>query len=368
MNRSHASRFPRLSPARPGAHRLAPLLLIPLLSVCAESAQEGPARASGDVPLEARRGVALPDTAALETIAFGSCNRTDLPQPLWEPILESAPQLWIWLGDNIYGDSEDTSVLREKYRRQLSVPGYQALLAEAAVVGTWDDHDFGVNNGGQEYPARRGSQAELMDFLGEPEGSARRAREGVYASYTWGPPGRRVKVILLDARYHRAPRGSDGPVLGEAQWAWLGDELRGSDAQVHLIASGVQILHEDHAYEKWANFPTERARLLELIADTGVRGVVLLSGDRHISEIARMPAGVVAYPLWEVTSSGMTHSWADNPGEPNRYRVGALYTDLGFGNIEIDWDAGTLALQLRDPENRVAEEAVVALSELRPSG
>jgi alkaline phosphatase D len=344
-------------------------LALALFAACGGASDDapmaGPETLQLDPPLEVRRGVDLPEGVALERIAFGSCSRTTLPQPLWSPIASANPQVWIWLGDNVYGDSEDVSVLAEKYDAQLSVPGYVDLLGRAAVVGTWDDHDYGANNAGREYPSRAQSQQALLDFLGEPEDSPRRAREGVYAAYTWGPPGRRVKVVLLDARYHRDARGSDGAVLGEAQWAWLEQELSSSDAQVHLIASGVQVLHEDHEYERWSEFPTERVRLFELIARTGVPGVVLLSGDRHISEIARLPAGVVDYPLWEVTSSGMTHSWSDNPGEPNRHRVGGLYTGLGFGTIDVDWERGTLALQLRDPQNTVVQEQVVALAELR---
>jgi alkaline phosphatase D len=312
-----------------------------------------------------RRGTPVPAGTALTRIAFGSCNRTTLPQPLWTPIVSYDPQLWIWLGDNVYGDTENPAQMRALYRAQLDKAGYRELLATAEIAGTWDDHDFGANNAGREFPARRAMQREALDFLGVPPDSPRRTRPGLYGSRTWGPEGRRVKLVLLDSRYFRAARGSNGTILGEAQWAWLDSELRESDAQVHLIANGIQILHEEHRFEKWADFPVERERLLRLIAETGVPGTVLLSGDRHISEIAVLPPGPVGYPLYEVTSSGMTHSYEDNPGEPNRYRVGELYTRLGFGTITLDWEAGTMALQLRTPENAVAEQVTLRLEELR---
>lgn len=63
----------------------------------------------------------------------------------------------------------------------------------------------------------------------------------MYAAYTYGPPGRRVKVFLLDTRYNRDAKWSDGDVLGEAQWQWLDHELETSDAQIHIIASSVQV-------------------------------------------------------------------------------------------------------------------------------
>jgi alkaline phosphatase D len=330
----------------------------------------GPGRATPPprVPsqeLDRRRGVAHPADSALSRIAFGSCNRTDLPQPLWGPIVAYDPQLWVWLGDNVYGDTVIPARMRAEYQAQLDKAGYRELLETAEIAGTWDDHDYGANNAGREFAARDLMQREALDFLGVPRDSPRRTREGLYGSRSWGPEGRRVTLILLDARYFRDEPGSNGTILGETQWAWLESQLRGSDAQVHLIANGIQILHEEHRFEKWADFPGERERLLQLIAETGVPGAVLLSGDRHISEIAVLPSGPVGYPLYEVTSSGMTHSYEDNPGEPNRYRIGELYTRLGFGTITLDWEEGTMALQLRTPENAVAEEVVVRLDELR---
>lgn len=316
--------------------------------------------------LASRRGAPIPAGTALTRIAFGSCNRTTLPQPLWEPIVAYDPELWIWLGDNVYGDTDDPQAMRAEYEAQLANAGYRRLLGTAEIAGTWDDHDYGANNAGRELAAKGAMQREALDFLGVAPDSPRRRHPGLYGSHTWGPDGQRVKLILLDSRYFRDERGSDGTILGEAQWRWLEKELQTSDAQVHLIANGIQVLHEEHRFEKWANFPSERARLMRLIADTGVPGVVLLSGDRHISEIAVFPPGPVGYPLYEVTSSGMTHSYDDNPGEPNRYRVGELYTQLGFGTITLDWDAGSMALQLRTPENAVAEEATVRLDALRP--
>jgi alkaline phosphatase D len=170
---------------------------------------------------------------------------------------------------------------------------------------------------------------------------------------------------LLDARYHRSDPGPDGDVLGEEQWAWLEAELTGSEAQLHVIGGGFQFLPTDHPYEKWANFGQARARLFDVINRSGAPGVILLSGDRHISEIMKVEDAALPYLLYEVTSSGMTHSWSDNPGEANRYRLGELYTELGFGTLDIDWEGGQVSLQLRDPSGAVAVEQVVRLEELR---
>jgi alkaline phosphatase D len=103
----------------------------------------------------------------LTRIAFGSCSRNELKQ-LWPDVVAQDPQLWIWGGDNIYGDSHDASVLRKKYDAQKRDPGYQMLLKTCPVIGTWDDHDYGVNDGGKYFSKKEESKTELLRFLDVP--------------------------------------------------------------------------------------------------------------------------------------------------------------------------------------------------------
>lgn len=281
----------------------------------------------------------------LTTIAFGSCSDQKRPQPLWDDIVAQKPNLWIWLGDNIYGDSESMDTLRAKYNRQKANPVYQQLRQLTPIIGVWDDHDYGVNDGGKEYPMRRESQQVMLDFLDVPATSPLRQREGAYSAHVYGPAGKRVKVLLLDGRYFRDPLKKDGKanvpdpagdILGDAQWRWLEQELTGSDADVHIIGSGIQVLPEEHVYEKWANFPTARQRLLDLLAKTKPKGAILISGDRHIAEVSKVSVPGLSYDLFDVTSSGLTHVSAPHT-EPNRHRVGEMVAKLNYGLITIDW-------------------------------
>jgi alkaline phosphatase D len=305
-------------------------------------------------------------SAQVSRIAFGSCSRQDLAQPLWQHVVADDPDVWVWLGDNIYGDTSDMAVMREKYARQKSHPGYQALLGTASVIGTWDDHDYGLNDGGKEFRARRESQQALLDFLDVPADSPRRAREGVYESHTYGSPGRQVKVILLDTRYHRDPIGSGGTVLGEEQWAWLERELRNSTAQVHLVASSIQVVPEEHRFEKWANFPAERERLFQLIGETRAPGVVFISGDRHIAEISKLEGSAAGYPMYDITASGLTHTWRQHQSEANRHRVGEMLVALNYGVLDIDWRARTLRFTIIDDKHEARLEQLIPLSHLQP--
>ncbi len=303
---------------------------------------------------------AIPSLLAQEPLtrlAFGSCNRLELPQPLWVPILNFHPELWIWLGDNIYGDTTDMNVLAKKWAAQKANPEYTKLRALCPVIGIWDDNDYGQNNAGFGYPFKKESQKLFLDFLDEPAESPRRSQVGIYDSRVFGPPGRQVRVIMLDVRSFRGAPKSGGDILGEAQWQWLKDTLSKSQAQIHLICSGSQILPYEHRHEKWADYPDSRLRLLELIAKTKTSGVIFLSGDRHMGEISQLDnAGKT---ITEVTSSGMTHFRHDVSREKNSLRLGEVFAGLNFGTLEIDWASKKIHIAIRDTEGAPVRKAEV---------
>ena len=321
----------------------------------------------------------------LRRVAFGSCAAEDQPQPFWDAVLADDPDLFLFIGDNVYGDTEDMDTLRAKYAELAGQPGFQRLLETAPVLATWDDHDYGENDAGKGYPMKEASKDVFMDFFDVPEGAPMREREGIYHAHTFGPEGRRVQVILLDTRSFRdslqerpagAARDTLGPymptddttrtMLGEAQWDWLEGQLR-EPADVRLLVSSVQAIPEEHGWEKWKNLPHERERLFGLIRETGAEGVVLLSGDRHLAEISRLDADVVGYPLYEVTSSGLNRGGGGRDDEPNRHRLGENFRADNYGLLTLDWDAEppTLTMEVFDDEGRLGLRERVPLPELR---
>ena len=40
----------------------------------------------------------------LSRILFGSCARQNNPQPIWDAIVAEKPDVFLMIGDNIYGD------------------------------------------------------------------------------------------------------------------------------------------------------------------------------------------------------------------------------------------------------------------------
>jgi alkaline phosphatase D len=303
-------------------------------------------------------------------VAFGSCNRTEMENRFWDDILVMKPDLWIWGGDNIYADTDDMEKMRQMYRAQLNVPAYRDLIAEVPVIGTWDDHDYGLNDGGADFTARAESQREFLNFMGVPVDSPRREREGIYTSHTYTRPKGKVRVIVLDTRYFRTPLKKDpnrekryiphkpgeGTLLGEAQWAWLERELGESDADFNILVSSIQVLSGEHGFETWGNFPHEVQRLIRLIGASGAQGVFILSGDRHISEFSRMETPTLPYTLVDFTSSGLTHAYQNFRGEPNPYRLGEVVARESFGAVLLDFNKREATFQMRGDGNEVLQE------------
>jgi alkaline phosphatase D len=328
-------------------------------------------------------------TLALETIdkiAFGSCLRQHEPQPIWDAIIASRPDIFLFIGDNIYADTKDIGVMRNQYMRLGTQPGYRRLRASCRIHATWDDHDYGANDAGAEFPMRSASEQAFLDFFAVPQGSAVRSRPGVYDAHVYGPTGRGVQVILLDTRYFRGPlkRGlptltcprvrylpnddREATLLGEAQWTWLEEQLR-KPAKLRVLASSIQVIPDQHCFEKWGNFPHERERLFRLIRETQANGIILISGDRHFADISRLDERVVGYPLYEITSSGM-NSAANGWTEANPYRViSEGFHEDNFGLIKVRWSVPNplLRLEIRNADGDLVRYVELRLESLHPA-
>ncbi|XP_047327103.1 uncharacterized protein LOC124930791 [Impatiens glandulifera] len=355
--------------------------------------------------------------ALISRIAFGSCANQSAAQPIWDAIIDFDPHVFIWLGDNIYGDirrpfkfigkertigpwknvprfipSSDHE-MQTRYDKANKVDGYSRLRKNTKVIGTWDDHDFGLNDAGKEFDRKVANQKLMLDFLDEPQDSPRRKQEGVYTSYTFGPSSRQIKVILLDTRYHRDALGSDGCILGDVQWTWLEKQLKDPASAITIIGSSIQVISNLSAVtrplfstESWGRFPKERQRLFKLIADSKRAGVFFISGDVHFGEINQFDC-VIGYPLYDITSSGLTQAVENTVpsalhflvrffawftpttmriiNEECRYKS-CTYARPNFGIIEINWEDNpvNLKFEVRDTDGLPVTSVHTTLTEL----
>jgi alkaline phosphatase D len=331
-------------------------------------------------------------------IAFGSCAKQDKPQPIWDAVLDADPELFIFLGDNVYGDTRDMAVLRAKYARLAEQPGFRRLCERTPVLATWDDHDYGENDAGADYPMKEESRRIFCDFWGEPAVSPRRSRDGIYDAFMFEGQGRRLQVLLPDLRFNRTPirsldlggkpyddwskelaragREVPGPyerhpgpaatMLGEPQWQWLEDQLA-QPADLRILASSLQVVADFPGWEAWVNYADDHQRLLEAIRTQRANGLFCISGDTHYAELSVLRRNV-SYPLWDLTSSGLTEVWPVTP--PNARRQGSVLREQNFGFIEIDWaaaDGPRVTLQARDSRGVVRIEQRLSAAGLRVS-
>jgi alkaline phosphatase D len=307
------------------------------------------------------------------TLVFASCNHQDRPQPLWQPILDTKPDMFIWGGDNVYADTDDMVKMKNDYDKVSANPLYTNLVEQTTITGTWDDHDFGKNDGGVEWEKKDEAKTILLDFLGVPEDDPRRSRDGVYFSDKIQADGGTIKIIALDTRYFRSPlkrsedskrryddweADHDGTMLGETQWKWLEEELRDDTADFTLLVTSIQFLSKEHGWEKWHNFPSEVKKMRELLKSAKAKNIIMLSGDRHMAEISVDENAGLDYPLIDLTSSGLTHTWPTYDTEANEYRVSNIIKRLNFSVLFFDFEKMEVTFEIRGRDNFIFERFI----------
>jgi alkaline phosphatase D len=321
------------------------------------------------------------------TIAFGSCGHQDNALKIFDVVVKHQPDLFIFLGDNIYGDTKVMDTLKAKYGRLAAKPGFQNLKKNTKIIATWDDHDYGWNDVGRHYKYKKESKEIFLDFWEEPKDSPRRKHEGIYTSYIYEYNEKKLQVILLDNRTFRddlkkyknefasdkryfyeldyAPytaNETDSTFLGEQQWKWLENELK-QPADLRLIGSGSQFGIEFNGYEAWANFPHEQKRFLDLIKSTKANGILFLSGDVHYAEISKLVVPDL-YPIYDVTSSGLSSTW--HFATPNKNRIEGPVMENHFGLLTIDWgkEVPTITMEIWDMNDNQRIEYTIGLNEI----
>ena len=284
---------------------------------------------------------------------IGSCLDQDYPQPIWEAIGKERLDYFIFLGDNVYGDSPFGNLRKMKraYDKQKAVlPNF---LNQLEVYAIWDDHDYGLNDGGSDYKNKIDAEKLFLDFWEIPQNDPRHKREGIYFSTNKIFFDKKFKLIFLDTRFFRSkllgPKGNyeqnlnpSATILGEKQWKWLEGELK-SNFDFLIIFSSIQIIAENHGFEKWNNFPKEKNRLLNLIDDYHYK-TILFSGDRHRAGIYRQNK------ILEITSSSM-----NKPGsfffESDNFLIGETYPQENYTVLEIS--ENILNVKIKDIEGNI---------------
>ena len=298
------------------------------------------------------------------TIGFGSCayinereggyDRLNSSSPygadyqIFEAVHEVDPDVFIWLGDNIYYREPDWSSrtgMIHRWTHDRSIPELRPMLATIPQYATWDDHDYGPNDAGRDYWLKETATEIFTLFNGNPSAGLPEI-PGIFTYFAWGD----VHFYLLDNRTHRTPPalhpnafGYQAQQLGKAQIDWLVEAMTYHRDQsvssypstFHVVALGSQVL-SPYSGDGLQRYPGEWQYLIDRLVTEELHNVIFITGDVHFSEVSRLTytgggrSGVPGkageagkeYVFWEVTSSPMTAGpWPGSPPEGNPYRV-----------------------------------------------
>ncbi|MGB1248308.1 MAG: alkaline phosphatase D family protein [Chitinophagales bacterium] len=281
----------------------------------------------------------LLSTAQNTNIAIIGCHVQSRPAPTFDYLVENVqPKYSIWVGDNVYADTkEDSTHLENQLAILAAKKGFQALKTSSQFFVTWDDHDFGLNNAGGDYPLKEVHKTVHRDFW-ELEEEIPEDRDGVYYSHiTEEENGKTIQFIMLDGRYNRdKPSKRNGTALGEEQWQWLEEELK-KEADLRFVVSGYQVLlNRPTRWESWTKIGKEKKKLFQTIKDADAKGVVFITGDQHYVEVLKAKKDKIGYDTYEIMASGINQT--EKAGLAHNRVAGPDLTYNSASVIEVQWE------------------------------
>lgn len=314
----------------------------------------------------------------LTLIGIGSCSDQNLPQPIWKTIKEANPQLFIMMGDNVYASKKEDKPIIDQYIKMNSINEYKDLRESIPFLAIWDDHDYGQNDGGADNKEKDEARRVFLNYWSYLKFTMPKDQNGaLYHSRIVGTKNRKVQIILLDTRWDRTPlvknpdynaetnteqppkiflptEDKNARLLSEAQWKWLDQELA-KPANLRLIVSSIQLIANDHYFEKWGNFPKERERFFNLLKKRKAKNAVILSGDRHLASVAKEEVSGLG-TVYDVTASSLNRPSRSLTPEIDKSYTSPSFLKPNFGLIAIDWTKRTLSAQIMDEDKKVQIE------------
>lgn len=257
-----------------------------------------------------------PPGAANFSFIAGSCAW--MPLSFWEDIqpgitnatyrsaAKSGADFMIWLGDDLYfrnGDWNSYAAMFARYVTMRSFKPIHPLLEAMPQYAIWDDHDFGPNNSNSANNPAKDWALQLFKLFWANPAYGIPAAPGVFYNFKYQD----AEFFLLDDRYNKdmPHQHTNGSMFGAEQWNWLAEQLQNSSATFKFVVCGVQMLIENSGAEGLKEFPAEQQRFLDMLEEKQIKGVVLLSGDRHFAELYHFPRPQ-SYDLYEVTTSPLS--------------------------------------------------------------
>ena len=294
------------------------------------------------------------------TLGFGSCLHQDRSMAILKTIEKKELDLFMFIGDNVYGDQEDGELdkLIRTYKQQFN--NLENFLQNVSTEFIWDDHDFGLNDGGSNYRYKDIAKSLFLETWQIPANDPRRLRDGLYFDKIINKNGLKIHLIFLDNRSFKSEwkltdefnkKGKERYIedfnpektlLGKNQWKWLKDKLI-VESDIKIIISSLQILSLGHGWESWDKFPLEREKFLKLIDESNISNLFILSGDRHRGGFYQFKT-VGNNNIYEFTSSSLNLPIPFNTEEKGPLRIGSTYRKANFGVLRLYEDQVVMEL------------------------
>lgn len=312
-------------------------------------------------------------------LGMGSCAPST-PSHVWTRILEEGCQGFVFLGDTPYVDTSDLELARKKHRSFLTQPEIARMVQQLPCWGTWDDHDFGRNDGHGDYPGKHTSRQAFTEYRanatfghdgrGQPQSERLAEGMGIYTSFRRGP----LEVYLLDPRWfsRTAPSWADPSkttCLGETQWTWFRESLLGSSAPFKLITTGmIWDDKKNSEADDWHTYRHEREAIFDLIRKQKIPGCILIGGDIHVSRALNYGPRV-GYDLWQFIVSPLHGRTIPSLNVPHPALVHSALEPHTF--LRLDADASgpnpTLTATWINRDGERLFEVSLSASDLTPS-
>ena len=305
----------------------------------------------------------LTSHSSIFKIGFGSCLDQKKPMPILNSITSEKFDLFLMLGDNIYGSSKNGDLKKLETAYEIQKKNFNKYKFNPYFEAIWDDHDYGLNDGGKEYSLNKKSKELFLEFWDVPQDDPRRFRKGLYHDLTIKSGSKNIHILFLDTRTFRDQlkptdsKGSPGKeryvpnndssltMLGLEQWKWVSKKLS-NPIDYRIIVSSIQFIATGHGWESWKNLPHERDKLIRLIDKSGVKNTIILSGDRHRGGIYQLKTDK-GNLISEVTSSSLNASYP-NSEEAGPYRIGSTFVEENYGAIYLNNKSDTLTISLKN--------------------
>ena len=310
------------------------------------------------------------------TLGFGSCLHQDRSMAILKTIEKKELDLFMFIGDNVYGDQEDGELdkLIRTYKQQFN--NLENFLQNVSTEFIWDDHDFGLNDGGSNYRYKDIAKSLFLETWQIPANDPRRLRDGLYFDKIINKNGLKIHLIFLDNRSFKSEwkltdefnkKGKERYIedfnpektlLGKNQWKWLKDKLI-VESDIKIIISSLQILSLGHGWESWDKFPLEREKFLKLIDESNISNLFILSGDRHRGGFYQFKT-VGNNNIYEFTSSSLNLPIPFNTEEKGPLRIGSTYRKANFGVLRLYEDQ--VVMELTSDRGKVVNSLNVAIN------